>query len=449
MNAMPYRALGAGAILLTLLLSGCSSDGGLGLPSLPSMSELNPWKEKEKRLPGKRIAVLKTGGGVAADIEAAGAPIKLPAGYVNASWTQPGGNPGNALGHLALQGGLKTMWRVSAGRGSSSDGRLTASPIVQDGRIYVLDAAGHVRAFSASGGSRLWSARLAPQNEDDDEGYGGGIAFEGGRILAATGFGTVVALDARSGKKLWERALGVPIRFSPTAADGKIFVTTIEGKLYCLSVADGSDIWSYSGIGQSASIIGNVSPAVAKDVVVAPYPSGEVVALQSKNGEAMWVESLAGSRALSSLRALNNTARPVIAGGVVYAVGNSGRMVATSEKSGQRIWTQNVRSIQMPWVAGDAIYVVDTGGRMLAINRKNGKVRWMTRLDGAKTWYGPVLAGGKAWAVSSKGKLVGVDAATGRPLSQRTLGERVSIAPIVAEGRMYVLTDKANLYALR
>ena len=53
------------------------------------------------------------------------------------------------------------------------------------------------------------------------------------------------------------------------------------------------------------------------------------------------------------------------------------------------------------------------------------------------------------WLASSKGKLVSVDASTGRVLGQRDLGQPVYIAPVVAGGRMYVLTDSARLIALR
>ena len=52
------------------------------------------------------------------------------------------------------------------------------------------------------------------------------------------------------------------------------------------------------------------------------------------------------------------------------------------------------------------------------------------------------------WLASPKGALVGVDAATGRITTQKDLGTPVYIAPVVAQGRMYILTDAAGLIAL-
>ncbi len=59
-----------------------------------------------------------------------------------------------------------------------------------------------------------------------------------------------------------------------------------------------------------------------------------------------------------------------------------------------------------------------------------------------------MLAGGKLWLASSKGLFVGVDAVSGSVAVQSDLGSPVMITPVVAEGRLYVLTDKAKLIAM-
>ena len=51
--------------------------------------------------------------------------------------------------HLQAAGPLRTIWATAAGKGSDDDSLLTASPIVADGLVYVLDAEGHVFAFNA------------------------------------------------------------------------------------------------------------------------------------------------------------------------------------------------------------------------------------------------------------------------------------------------------------
>jgi outer membrane protein assembly factor BamB len=453
--------LKAAAILFFVLLGGCSDS----LPSLPKIGDLNPFKEKIPPLPGKRIAVMPSQEKNPGELADAANPITIPPPHANDSWAQPGGEASNSPGHLELASSVHESWSADAGKGSSKLGRVTASPIVYDGRVYALDAEGKVSAFSVSGGSAIWRASLELTVDDkavssfsasslfslggDDGGaYGGGLAADGGRIYAASGYGTVIALDPASGKRLWEKNVSAPVRASPTAAGERVFVVTTEGRFFCLSGADGTELWSARGLPQQASLALNSSPAVDGDIVVVPYPSGDIVALKVTDGSAVWSENLARTRTTSQLASMSDAARPVIDGGVVFAVGHGGRMVATQAKSGERLWSLNVPGTQAPWVAGENVFVVDTTGQLMAITRREGKVQWTVKLPGANTWSGPTLAGSTLWLASSTGQLAGVDAATGRVTTQQDLGSPVYIAPVVAQNRMFVLTDNAKLISL-
>jgi outer membrane protein assembly factor BamB len=85
---------------------------------------------------------------------------------------------------------------------------------------------------------------------------------------------------------------------------------------------------------------------------------------------------------------------------------------------------------------------------LMAITRREGKIQWSAKLSGSNIWSGPVLGGGKLWLTSAAGQLVSVEATTGKVSSTQDLGQPVYIAPIIAAGRMFVLTDKAKLMAL-
>lgn len=454
-------ALGGVLLVAMSLLGGCSDS----LPSLPKMSELNPFKETVPPLPGKRIPVLPTQEKNVGELAEASGPITLPPPRLNEAWAQPGGESNNSPGHLALSGNnLHQAWSASAGKGKSKVGRVTAPPIVYDGRVFALDSDGSVSAFSMEGGS-LWKVGLAPTTEktgpgfaaitenimnltaDDGGGYGGGIAAEGGRIFAASGFGAVIALDPSTGNRVWEKNLAVPIRVAPTAAMDRLFVLTVEGKLYCLSTIDGAELWVVRGLPQQASLGLNASPAVEGDVVVIPYSTGDLVALRVADGSGLWSESLSRQRTTSQLASMSDAARPVLDNGTVFAVGHGGRMVATVAKTGERLWSLTVPGTQPPYVAGDSVFVVDTSGQLMAVNRRDGRTQWTTKLPGSNTWAGPVLANGILWLASKEGQLTGVDAATGRVTGQMEIGGPVFISPVVAQGKMFVLTDEAKLVA--
>ena len=449
MPAHPRRCSGFDrAIAAPLALGACASDS---LPSLPKLADLNPFAEKQVPLAGKRVSIVSenrlAGGG---ELAAADKPISIPAFVGNENWTQPGGTANNAPGHLALNATVKVGWSANAGTGSSKYGKVSASPIVSGGRVYTLDAAGKVSAFSTTSGSTVWTASVVPEGEKvAEKGYGGGLAIDNGRIYVATGFGTMLALDPASGKKLWEKSVGVPVRASPTAAADRVLAVTIDGELVCLQGSDGAELWRYKGITGSASLITNTSPAIEGDLVIAPFASGDVVGVKLATGQPVWTESLARARLASSFQSMSDAARPAIDGGTVYAVGHAGRMVATTGRSGERLWSNSV--------------LIDPAAQSSPATPSLSPTRWAnsspspsamakcsgpSNLPGEGTWSGPVLAGNKLWVASSKGQLASVEATTGKNAGSLDLGQPVYIAPIVAGARMFVLTDKAKLIAL-
>ena len=57
-----------------------------------------------------------------------------------------------------------------------------AQPLVVEGVVYTMDALSTVSAFDAETGRNIWEVDL--EQEDEDEGYfGGGLAYEAGRIF--------------------------------------------------------------------------------------------------------------------------------------------------------------------------------------------------------------------------------------------------------------------------
>lgn len=430
------------AILLAVPLAGCTSMSGVG-DSVTSLFE-----EEEERLPGERISVVSPESTSSlADVEST-KPVSVASAQTNGVWTQPGGVASNAPGHLAFTGRLKQRWSAYAGEGSSSDGQLLAVPVVAGDRIYTLDTEGLVRAFSKSSGNELWEISLVPENEDEEAGFGGGLAIDSGKLFAATGFGTVVALDPSSGKVQWTKRFELPFRMSPTAANGRVFVVNAESQLYALSAEDGRELWTARGLPEAAAVLSNASPAVSSNTVVVPYPSSELLAFDVESGQPKWAESLTRTQQGRASEKLGNTVRPAIAGGTVYAVSGAGRLIATDIESGSRHWSVDISATQTPWVAGDAVFVVDRSGKLVAVERDSGDIAWVTNLPQSRHWNGPVLASEKLWLISSTGLMVGVNARTGEVVTKRDLDEKTYIAPVVADGAMYVLTDDADLIAL-
>lgn len=410
-------------------------------------------------LPGERISVLALERTVEPDPRVADLAVKLPRPYVNTEWPQAGGYPDRAMHHLSAAEALEPVWRASVGEGSGDDGRILATPIVASGEVFAVDAEGMISAYDAKSGRRLWELSPVPE-EDDEGGFGGGVAFADGQLYAATGFGEVLALDPATGEIIWRRPLGIPMRATPTVADDRVFVVTYDNQLWALDQADGSVLWSNAGIAETAGLLGAASPAVEGDIVIAPYSSGELVALRVENGRTVWSDALGfqqpGTGGLANLNDINGS--PVIDRGVAYAVSHGGRLVAIDVRTGGRIWEQDIAGINTPWIAGDFLYVVTMSGDVLCISTPNGRVKWVHSLarfedeedrEDPIFWSGPVLVSDRLILTGSNGEVVSLSPYDGHPLGRLALGDGMRLPPIVANETLFILTDEANLIALR
>jgi outer membrane protein assembly factor BamB len=404
--------------------------------------------EKDSVLPGQRESVLENSPELT-DAAIASDPIVIPAAQTNPGWLQPGGNTSNALHNLTLSPQPVRAFSVHAGKGSSRNGRLTATPIVASGRIYVLDTEATVRALSAENGGAAWTRSLVPEGKDGRGAFGGGLASDGARVYATTAFGEALSLDASTGAILWRKQIGSPIRAAPTVAEGKMVFATVANQVHCLSTADGSELWTSQGVGESASVLTSTSAAIEGNVVVVPHTSGDVTAFRLSDGTPIWTDTLASMDTTSSLANLNDiAARPVIDGGQVFAISHSGTFVAFDSENGARAWQRELAGTQTPWVSGDYVFLITDRNKVAAVSRKSGGVRWIKDLP-AGVWAGPVMGGGKLIAASSEGSLVMLSAQTGDILITIDLKSKIYVPPIIASGTIYLLADDGDLIAMR
>ncbi|HUZ73566.1 MAG TPA: PQQ-binding-like beta-propeller repeat protein [Stellaceae bacterium] len=433
------------ALVAVAALAGCDWVGDL-------------FTTNKEPLPGKRIAVLSLDRPMVVDPKVEAVPVRLPPPYDNPAWPDAGGYPSHAMYHLALGNVIKKVWSADAGDGAGRYGRVVAQPVIDGGRVFTMDAFDVVSAFEAETGKRLWRFDPRPKNAQDET-YGGGVAATAGRVFVATGYGQVLALDAATGKRIWVENVGAPVHGSPTVADGRVFAITVINQLEVLDAADGHVLWTHSGIPEPASLLGAASPAVAGDIVVVPYTSGEIFALRVENGRVLWSDNLAMARPLGALNSIADVrGQPVIDRDRVFAVSQSGLMVAIDLRTGDRVWEQNVGSSHAPWAAGHYIYVLNNDNELVCLTRDDGQVRWVRELphweDEAKRsdaieWTGPVLAGNRIIVVASTGEALSISPYDGKPLGETEFPDRVYIMPAVADKTLYVLTDGAELIALR
>uniref|UniRef100_UPI002FC5A965 PQQ-like beta-propeller repeat protein n=1 Tax=Brevundimonas sp. TaxID=1871086 RepID=UPI002FC5A965 len=430
---------------------------------------------------GQRVSVLEFEQQLAPSAALSGRDFFLPGPQPATAWTQPGGNPENAVEHVAAAPDFAVAWRRDIGAGSSNTRQVMAPVVADNGRVFVLDGEATVTAVDSASGSVAWKVSVKPDEKEfrrsmfslglggssTGGGFGGGVAVGGGKVFIASGYRTVTAVDQATGAVLWTTPVDVPVHGAPTVAGGRVYVVDVENQIFAFDVNNGQQVWAYRGIPEPARIMRASSPAVTGDTVIAPFSSGELVALRAATGQAVWQQVLSRTSRTSALSEIRDIAgRPVVSRGVVYAVGHSGLMSAIDVRTGQPKWQLPVSGVNAPLPAGDVVYVVSKAGELTVVNRENGQVYWTRDLNEGRVrqeggffgffdrtvrpvWSGPLLASNRLVLTNSDGELVAFDPKTGLQTASLKLGGPAFIAPAAYNGALYVLTDRGQLVSIR
>ncbi|HWO24771.1 MAG TPA: PQQ-binding-like beta-propeller repeat protein [Kofleriaceae bacterium] len=271
---------------------------------------------------------------------------------------------------------------------------------------------------------------------------------------------TIFALDARTGKRRWQRWLGDPTLSQVAAADGLVFAAhpTADRSTHVLSalrVTDGAPVWS---------------GWIGSEVIAAPVIAGDSVYVSTLDGMTLRFERQGGKLRWS--RPLQATTAPWIAGDELFVTRRRGareQQVVVALDTGKIVREHDVSSgayAGVPdrddkaavWAFEGSRPVVERGARYVAMgaeiratDARTGAPLWIRRYPGSadRRALGAVAVAGPAVVVAARdGKLFGLDADTGYTLWSYDLRVRVVAQPILAKGWLYASTADGRVIAL-
>lgn len=138
---------------------------------------------------------------------------------------------------------------------------METAPIVVDGVMYMTTSYNHVYALDAVTGREFWhyKHKMGPITTFCCGPNNRGVAIEGGKLFMGTLDAKLVALDAKTGKLLWETEIADPEKgysetMAPTVIDGKVLIGTnggeygIRGFVKAFDANDGKLLWTFHTI---------------------------------------------------------------------------------------------------------------------------------------------------------------------------------------------------------
>lgn len=391
-------------------------------------------KEETVKIDGDRISILSYERSLIVDPRVKDQEIVIPPSFENPEWSQPGGFPSHAAYHLALGDDVKRDFRVDMVEGNTKVTRIMSPPIVAEGKVFAMGSALDIAAVDASSGKRLWEQSVAPEwrvknagitrfiglkssKVDTEDGFMGGIAYSQGRLFVSTGFGEIIALNAGTGDIMWRVRNDVPFSNAPTVRDGQIYVVSQDSRLQVFSVEDGRRRWEHLAITETAGILSASSPAVNEQIVVAGFNSGEVIALRVFNGSINWSDSL------------------------------SSRSMQVTPMS------ELVAIVGRPVIDRDRVFAVSHGGRMVAIDVRSGERVWTADVGSIEM---PWVTGNSVIVLTTDAEIVSLTRSLGRVRWVNQLpkfededdkeGNISWTGPIMAGGNLIAASSLGELY---
>ena len=212
----------------------------------------------------------------------------------------------------------------------------------------------------------------------------------GGRLFVGTNHGLLLALDAATGRRVWQRTLGRCIASSPAVAGDVVIVGVLAAPPRCdrdvpsfvaaFDVHSGRTLWRH----RSGPV--EASPLVVGDEVLTGSWDGALAALDTRTGRLRWSFATGGA----------------VKGGAA--------------------------------LAGPAAIVGSYDGSLYAVDVRTGRLRWSTPV-GAPVYATPTIAGTRVFDATTDGVVHAVDAASGTPLWSRRIGRFAYSAAAVTAGR--------------
>jgi len=141
------------------------------------------------------------------------------------------------------------------------------------------------------------------------------VVAAGKVFFGSTADDTLRALDLATGRIVWTFTSDAPLRFAPAFAEGRLYVPSDDGHLYCLQAADGALLWKFRAAPADDQLLGNgrmISrwPLRAGVVVVdgtvytaaGMWPSEGIYlyALKADSGDVVWQNDTSGNGYIST-----------------------------------------------------------------------------------------------------------------------------------------------------
>lgn len=312
---------------------------------------------------------------------------------------------------------------------------------VAAGSFTAASTDGTVVSLQADTGRELWRAAVGTP-------LSAGVGSDGRFAAVVTRGGDLVVLEA--GRLVWRKPIGVRVNTAPLVAGERVFVLGSDRSVLAFDALDGKALWTTKRPSDPLTLSqGSVIAAFKNTLLVGQ--GQRLAGLDPTNGAVRWEVPVATPRGTNEIERLADLIGPVArVGDVVCARSFQAAVGCVNAERGSVVWSKNVGGLQAVAADGSLVAAADASDRITAWKAANGDIAWTNEKLLYRGLSGPALIGTTLVFGDATGTVHFLSRDNGNAqLRLSTDGSAVVGTPALSGTTLLVATRNGGLFAMR
>ena len=304
-----------------------------------------------------------------------------------------------------------------------SAGNVPKVPVLEEKRLY-FGCGDTFYCLDGENGEVIWKIAAAGENWS--------AAHFAEDSVYVSSPGRLHSISPEDGNERWHYAVDKRLG-SPYAHQDRVFVGSTEGTLYAVDAEKGQRLWTFN-VARAIS----VASGVWQKKVYAASKDHSLYAIDMDDGECLW-HFTTGDKIYGT---------PYVSDGVVYVTSADHKAYALFAASGQVLWSFTTGSEihTSPFEQDGLVFVSSRDKHVYVLHAESGKELWRYKTLGYPS--SPVTCRGMLY-FSAQGRVYGIGVTDHKMRWCFPLGFSRATAPIAGQRRIYVGTLEGKLVCLR
>ena len=370
----------------------------------------------------------------------------------NSSWEVPGLNNQNYLGNIYLPNAKNIFFKKKIGKNKFSTSKIMTTLLMSKNNIISSDDTGTI--FNIRDDGKInWKINIYKKLYKKI--YKNLVySIYKNTIYIADNIGFIYSVNLKTGKIVWIKNYGVPLKSTIKVFNDKLFLTDQDNRIICLNTNDGSKIWDIVSISSFIKSQNLLSLAVTKNGdLISINSAADIFKIKGNTGEIYWSRNTSDSLFAHDLDFFISSDIVIAENEIIFSAGNS--IFSYDIDNGNINWQNEVSSVGSPIVDKENIFLVSENGYFVVLDRDSGKIisstnilkilkrkRQLTKITGF------VMGSGKIYAVTLNGYLVVSSVFSGKVEYFKKIGDPIISAPIISNGKLYIITENSRIVGL-